>query len=172
MNDQYPKNVTIRYPKVGTTNPVVKIYVASLETGEEVQVPNEIKAIPEKWTQDLDYVLYDIVWITDEEMAILYSNRVQNQAELLRCNKHAECNAEPEATYQEENGWLEPHLPKYNKDGTQKIEILAQAQGNDKFDHIVFTEIETNNVTRLTEGPFYVLSIYGWDEENNLMLVM
>ncbi|EFA04427.1 venom dipeptidyl peptidase 4 [Tribolium castaneum] len=166
-SSQYPKEVTIKYPKVGTKNPDVKTYVVNLESSEEKVVPLRIRAIPESWHQNDDYVLYDMVWVTNDEFAVIYSNRVQNKAQLVRCNKDAKCNSVPEATYEEKNGWLEIHIPYYNKAGSQRIEILPQPEGTDEFDHLVLTDVATGNAKRLTKGPFYVTAVDGWDEANN-----
>jgi hypothetical protein len=48
---------------------------------------------------------------------------------------------------------------------------LPQPEGDDYFDHLVLTDVESGTTKRLTQGPFYVLSVFGWDEPNNLMLV-
>jgi dipeptidyl-peptidase-4 len=167
LEDQYPTEVRIRYPKVGRKNPDVTTSIADLQTGEASIVPFEFKPIPESTLQAEDYVLYDIVWLTNDELALMYTNRVQNQAELVRCNTDATC--KPEASYKEEKGWLEPHIPKYNKAGTQRLEILPQPEGDDYFDHLVLTDVESGTTKRLTQGPFYVLSVFGWDEPNNLI---
>lgn len=112
-----------------------------------------------------------MVWVTDDELAVIYSNRVQNKAELVRCTKEGQCSNKPEASYEEEKGWLEIHIPMYNKGGTARIEILPQPEDKDYFDHLVLTDVASGNAKRLTKGPFYVLAVIGWDEANNNMLV-
>lgn len=74
-----------------------------------------------------------------------------------------------EVSYAERNGWLEPMIPKYSKDGTKRLEILPQPEGGDKFNHVVLTDIAADRATRLTFGKYVVSSILAWDEDSGLM---
>ncbi|XP_044266873.1 venom dipeptidyl peptidase 4-like isoform X2 [Tribolium madens] len=144
LTSQYPQKVTIKYPKVGTKNPDVTTYIVNLESDDDKKVPLEIHAIDKSWHEKDDYVLYDMVWVTNDELAVIYSNRVQNKAHLVRCTKEAKCKSVPEATYEEKNG-------------------------TDEFDHLVLTDVASGNAKRLTKGPFYVTTVDGWDEANSLI---
>ncbi|KAJ8940985.1 hypothetical protein NQ318_011719 [Aromia moschata] len=164
LDSQYPTQATIRYPKVGTPNPIVTVYVYEISTNftTEFQLPS---SIDNKDTND--YILYDLTWVSDSEVAMISTNRIQNESIIIRCNLTGLCHEEE--TYQEENGWLSPNIPKYSEDGTKKLEILPQPEDDDKFFHLVYTDIETMTKTRLTYGKRVVTGIYGWDEDDGLV---
>lgn len=73
-----------------------------------------------------------------------------------------------ENEYEEDNGWLALSAPKYSSDGQSHVSILPQAEGDDNFKHLVHITSDGNK-TRLTHGEREVTSIYGWDEENEIM---
>nr|AGX25161.1 dipeptidyl peptidase [Leptinotarsa decemlineata] len=162
--NQYPTEAQLKYPKVGTPNPLVTIYLYDFTTKEtvEFQFPSTIH---NKDTND--YIFYDMTWISDTEVAMISTNRVQNESIIIRCKLDGSCIEEQ--SYKEEKGWLTPRIPKYSKNGKRRLEILPQIEGDDKYDHLVLTDIDTNTQIRLTNGRLVVLSIYGWDEARGLI---
>ncbi|KAJ8930490.1 hypothetical protein NQ314_016717, partial [Rhamnusium bicolor] len=164
LQAQYPTEAKIKYPKVGTPNPLVYVYLYNINTKDtiEFQLP---PTIDNKATND--YVLYDLTWVSDTEVSMISTNRIQNESIIIRCNLDGLC--QEEDSYKEENGWLEPRSPKYSKDGKKRIEILGQPEGDDKFYHLVLTDIEKDNKTRLTFGRRVVTTIFGWDEDRGLI---
>lgn len=151
---------------MGTINPTVTLYLTFLLANAPENIP--ISTINDRFQTD-DFVFYDITWPNDEEIAIISTNRVQNESSLVRCNVLGSC--QQEAEYREDKGWLDTAIPIYNKEGTQRIEILSQPQGDDFYNHLVLTDVAKQASTRLTEGEFTVTRIFGWDEDNGLMLV-
>lgn len=75
-------------------------------------------------------------------------------------------------SYSQSNGWLSPAIPEYNENGTARLEILPQAYEDDYFEHLVLTDVATNTPKQLTSGNRVVSSIYGWDEDNNVVYVI
>ncbi|XP_019867181.1 venom dipeptidyl peptidase 4 isoform X2 [Aethina tumida] len=160
-NDLYPKPVTIKYPKVGTINPTVKLFLYDLESS------TLIKPAIEPENEEDDYILYDVTWVSDTEVALISTNRVQNKSVTTRCKLDGKCEQEDDEIHKSENGWLDPEIPEYSIDGSKKIEILPQSEGNDFFDHLVLTDIAKKTSKRLTKGRRVVTDIYGWDEDSD-----
>ncbi|CAH1183189.1 unnamed protein product [Phaedon cochleariae] len=164
MQNQYPTEVQIKYPKVGTPNPIVSVYIYEIAMGMNI----ELELPPTSSIQNPnDYILYDLTWISDYEVAMISTNRIQNQSAIVRCFINGTCHEESFSTA--ENGWLEPKIPIYSRDGRRKVELLPQVEGNDKFDHIVLTNVEIGIKKRLTNGRRVVLSILGWNEIEELI---
>nr|CAH7730215.1 unnamed protein product [Callosobruchus chinensis] len=161
---QYPTVKSIKYPKVGSPNPIAVVYVYNFYTGQlvELQLPPNIdnKNIN-------DYILFGLSWISDTEVVMISSNRVQNETFTVRCTMEGTC--EMEDHQEESQGWIEPKLPFYNKDGTMKVEILPQEESDDRYFHIVVTDLTQLTKKRLTYGRSTVLKIFGWDEEEGLI---
>ncbi|XP_060517123.1 venom dipeptidyl peptidase 4-like isoform X2 [Cylas formicarius] len=165
LSDQYPTIATIKYPKVGTPNPVVQTYV--YDTSSKISTKFDLISTIENGESNNDYVLYDLSWVSASEVAMISTNRIQNESVIIRCKLDGSC-AE-ETSYQQKNGWLRPKIPKYSADGTRRLEILPQPEGDDYFDHLVSTNVGNNNQIRLTHGHRVVTVIYGWDEVSGLI---
>lgn len=166
LADQYPTMARIKYPKVGTPNPLVSTHLYNIDTHTtlEFTLPTSIKNSEEEGN---DYVLYDLTWISNSEVVMISTNRIQNESIIITCSLDGSC--KEQVSYTQENGWLEPAIPKYNNEGTRRLEILPQPHGDDYFFHLVLSEVSTNTPKRLTYGNRVVTSIYGWDQTNNLV---
>lgn len=148
---------------MGQPNPVVNVHLVNLESFETISLD-----LPKEADETVnDFILYDVTWISDKDISLIVSNRVQNRATLLACSLNGTCIEE--AHYAEVNGWLDPLIPKFTKDGAKRLEILPQQEGADRFDHIVLTDRGTNVSERLTFGPRIVNTIYGFNEDAGLM---
>ncbi|KAH1024091.1 venom dipeptidyl peptidase 4 isoform X2 [Dendroctonus ponderosae] len=165
MDDQYPTTRTIKYPKVGEQNPLVTTFIYDTESQNTTKV-NLISSI-ENSEDNNDYVLYDITWISDSELAMISSNRIQNESVIIRCYLNGNCSQE--SSYSQANGWLSPKIPNYNADGTLRLEILPQSYEDDYFNHLVLTNVSSHTSTRLTYGNRVVTTVYRWDQTNNLV---
>uniref|UniRef100_A0A674F870 Dipeptidyl-peptidase 4 n=1 Tax=Salmo trutta TaxID=8032 RepID=A0A674F870_SALTR len=72
--EQYPDTVIFPYPKPGTPNPVVKLFVydtANISSITEVVVPASVGAG--------DHYLATVTWVTDERIAVQWQKRKQNE---------------------------------------------------------------------------------------------
>lgn len=69
----YPKELDLRYPKVGSTNPTVHLSILDVATGEAQQVP--VDAFPSD-----ELIIGEVAWVTDTSDALIYRayNRVQD----------------------------------------------------------------------------------------------
>uniref|UniRef100_A0A4W6BXZ6 Dipeptidyl-peptidase 4 n=1 Tax=Lates calcarifer TaxID=8187 RepID=A0A4W6BXZ6_LATCA len=71
--NQYPSTVSIPYPKPGTPNPVVKLFVVDTDNTTkitEVVVPASFSAS--------EHYLATVTWVTDNRIAVQWLKRVQN----------------------------------------------------------------------------------------------
>jgi dipeptidyl-peptidase 4 len=74
----YPREIYLRYPKVGSTNPKVSLTLLNLETEEKT--PVAIDAFP---TADL--IVGEVTWVTANHSSLIYRafNRVQDHEKLV-----------------------------------------------------------------------------------------
>ncbi|KAH9882223.1 hypothetical protein J1614_001395 [Plenodomus biglobosus] len=74
----YPRELELRYPKVGTKNPTVGFNLLDVASGEVSNVP--IDAFEED-----DLVIGEVVWLTEEHSKVAYRayNRVQDQEKVV-----------------------------------------------------------------------------------------
>nr|CAI5864167.1 unnamed protein product [Callosobruchus analis] len=85
---QYPTVKSIKYPKVGSPNPIAVVYVYNFYTGQlvELQLPPNID---NKNTND--YILFGLSWISETEVVMISANRVQNETSTVRCTTEGTC---------------------------------------------------------------------------------
>uniref|UniRef100_A0AAX7TEA6 Uncharacterized protein n=1 Tax=Astatotilapia calliptera TaxID=8154 RepID=A0AAX7TEA6_ASTCA len=71
--NQYPSTVSIPYPKPGTPNPTVKLFVVDTDNAtkiSEVVVPDSFGSV--------EHYLSTVTWVSDERLAVQWLKRVQN----------------------------------------------------------------------------------------------
>uniref|UniRef100_A0A7N6AFR9 Uncharacterized protein n=1 Tax=Anabas testudineus TaxID=64144 RepID=A0A7N6AFR9_ANATE len=72
-DDQYPSTISIPYPKPGTPNPVVTLFV--VDTDNATKITEVI--VPHTFSSSEHY-LASVTWVTDERIAVQWLNRTQN----------------------------------------------------------------------------------------------
>jgi len=173
LSNRYPKNIRIKYPKTGTTNPSIKINVFDDLTSES---PSELNV---EAPEDLEgYIYTAITWINEDTVSVIWMNRVQNQSEVTECRKAVEkwkCTV----LYGREisDGWLDLFQPPvYNKKADQLLQIQPKrldGPTSERYKHVAQIvkgeDGEEVTTTFLTDGKIAVTSILGWDEENDLI---
>lgn len=160
LEDQYPEDVTLRYPKSGTTNPTVLLRVIDLLT---LPVAPELpvwRSIPAPVTQvGADHIIGDIVWRTNNGLLVSWLNRRQNTLRMEKCAfDTATCEEAFSAT--EPDGWIDVNTPKCYDEGNRCF-FLANIDG---YKHVV--GIEVSQIINWTSGPYTVLSVNGYNVEN------
>jgi dipeptidyl aminopeptidase len=66
-NDSYPEIIPIRYPKAGSPNPLVNLYVYSLAADNITPITNNAD----------DQIITDVIWTTSNRLIFKQVNRVQ-----------------------------------------------------------------------------------------------
>jgi len=108
LNDPYPEQLKVSYPKPGTTNPVAKLFVTDLTTTNfiELKPPLDIQ-------NDMDTrspILFKVQFATDSknkiQVLVTWTNRIQNKAHTVSCSP---ISGECVDFYSREsyNGWLD-----------------------------------------------------------------
>ncbi|XP_049834245.1 inactive dipeptidyl peptidase 10-like isoform X2 [Schistocerca gregaria] len=167
---QYPQLRTLRYPKVGTPNPVVTLWVADVSNPKQVIVtdlkpPLEVKSSQAQW----DQYFTSVRWLSNDEVSVVWLNRRQNVSVISICRaKVWNC----EQTHLEQSStWLEPgEAPLFSPDGSTYVTVLPVQEADlGSYPHVVQVETDTQRATTLTQGAFEVTSIAAWDHENHLV---
>ncbi|KAF5289051.1 hypothetical protein FQA39_LY03930 [Lamprigera yunnana] len=164
--NQYPSVVSLKYPKAGSTNPVVKLKYVDLEDPQLRVLRLEI--IPQNVVTS-DHILVDVTWINNNEVAAASLNRVQNLGAVSRCNvKGRSCHNV--FTLQQRKGWLNLKLPTFFASGEEFLLLTSEPEGNDYYRHISLVgNDDILKKRRLTSGEREILSIYGVDEQKRLV---
>ncbi|KAF2010144.1 hypothetical protein BU24DRAFT_71681 [Aaosphaeria arxii CBS 175.79] len=177
MNDQeiadvYPRELELRYPKVGTKNPTVQFNLLDVEAVKVTNVP--IDAFPED-----DLVIGQVAWVTEEHGKVLYRafNRVQDQ------EKHVLVDVEAASTKvvrerDGTDGWLDDLFAiSYvgavaNATGyktSSDTEYYVDLSDKDGWAHLYLFPVEGGEEIALTSGEFEVAAILKIDGKRGLI---
>ncbi|KAI7791225.1 dipeptidyl-peptidase 4 [Triplophysa rosa] len=149
--DQYPNTVSVPYPKAGTTNAIVKLFVLDTNTTTiaEVSVPSDVGAG--------EHYLSTVTWATDERIAVQWQKRTQNYVVLKAYDFDNGTWSENSLNQvlTSSTGWVgrfSPDEPVFQPDGDSCYYVLSDGEG---FKHLVYF----NGVIFLTRGKWEVISI-------------
>ncbi|XP_054826584.1 dipeptidyl peptidase 4 [Eublepharis macularius] len=157
---QYPKTVRIPYPKAGTTNPTIRLFVVNTESlsnisSSEISAPSSILSG--------DHYLSVVTWVTNERICLQWLRRIQNFSVLDICDYSRQSGiwqCPPEKQHKEESrtGWIgrfQPSEPYFAPDKTSYYKIFSDEEG---YKHIHLID-STRAEKRITGGKWEVISI-------------
>lgn len=171
MNNQeiapvYPKELELRYPKVGTINPTVSLTV--LDVLSENLTPVAIDA----YAPD-DLVVGEVAWVTDAHSSLIYLayNRVQDKSTHIRVDVGTDGKVSTEAvrTRDGSDGWLDNSLAiQYvgEIDGKAHYLDLSDESG---WMHIYLYALDGSAPVALTQGEWEVTSVLKVDLAKKLV---
>ncbi|XP_058508449.1 dipeptidyl peptidase 4 isoform X2 [Solea solea] len=151
--DQYPSTVSIPYPKPGTPNAVVKVFVVDTDNTTkitEVVVPAEFRSS--------DHYLASVTWMTDNHIAVQWLKRVQNHL-ILQIYNFSGSGWDPAEDLKviSTSGWIgrfSPPKPVIAADKNSFYLLMSDSKGYMHIHHVVGT-----TVTQITSGEWEVIDI-------------
>ncbi|KAH9997388.1 dipeptidyl peptidase IV N-terminal region-domain-containing protein [Xylariaceae sp. FL0662B] len=162
----YPRELYLRYPKVGTTNPTVSLTL--LKVGSEETVPVPIDAFPED-----DLVIGEVSWVSSEHGSLIYRafNRVQDTSKHVRVDVGDEIASAVVRERDGTDGWLDNNL------GIQFVGPLNGSSGDYYLDlsdesgwqHLYLYAVDGSSAIALTTGEWEVDSVLKVDTDHELI---
>ncbi|PWA32182.1 hypothetical protein CCH79_00013430, partial [Gambusia affinis] len=132
---QYPSTISIPYPKPGTPNPVVKLFVVDTDNTTivtEVVVPDSYKSI--------EHYLATVTWVTDTRIAVQWLKRQQNQLILQIYDLNGTSWDPVEHLELTSPGWIgrfSPPEPVFAPDGNSYYLIMTDSTMYKHIHHVV-----------------------------------
>uniref|UniRef100_A0A8C9WCN4 Inactive dipeptidyl peptidase 10-like n=1 Tax=Scleropages formosus TaxID=113540 RepID=A0A8C9WCN4_SCLFO len=128
----YPKGQQYPYPKVGQINPVVSLYIVTLD-----EVSQTIEVIPPAFVPSSEYYIAMVKWVTNEKISVRWLNRAQNTSILTVCEvSTGECLKKQVMT---SDTWLDrqDEVPVFSQDGkTLFLTMPVESGDQGAFNHI------------------------------------
>ena len=146
----YPEWYSFKYPKAGEDNSVVGIYVYDLENGKTVKMDTG---------DETDIYLPRIAWTKDANvLAIQRLNRHQNHLEILAADATT---GKSRVFYDETNEYYIDITDNWHflDDGNSFL-MTSEKSG---YNHIYLYLLDGTMVKQLTDGPWDVTEVYGFD---------
>ncbi|XP_078142321.1 inactive dipeptidyl peptidase 10-like [Centroberyx gerrardi] len=163
----YPRGTQYPYPKMGQINPIVKLYIVTLDGGSQT---TELR--PPDSFEKSEYYITMVKWVTEEKLAVRWVNRAQNMSILSLCDvTMGECVKKHVMTSEK---WLDRQNeePVFSKDGTMFfITMPLKHGGRGAFNHITMISNQSHgqevNLRHLTSGSWEVSQILAYDQSTN-----
>uniref|UniRef100_A0A7N5ZQS7 Uncharacterized protein n=1 Tax=Anabas testudineus TaxID=64144 RepID=A0A7N5ZQS7_ANATE len=138
-DDQYPSTISIPYPKPGTPNPVVTLFVVDTDNATkitEVIVPHT------------EHYLASVTWVTDERIAVQWLNRTQNHLilQIYDFMKRPTCILRI----------FSPSEPVFTPDKNSYYLLMSDSNGYKHIHHVTGVDPEEGTFT----GEVFILHFY------------
>ncbi|XP_070787039.1 dipeptidyl peptidase 4-like [Enoplosus armatus] len=151
--NQYPGTVSIPYPKPGTPNPVVKLFV--VDTDNTTKITEVV--VPASFSSS-DHYLATVTWVTDERLAVQWLKRVQNHL-ILQIYNFSGSKWEPveHLEVKSTSGWIgrfSPTEPVFAADKNSFYLLMSDTNGYKHIHHVV-----GGTATAITSGEWEVIDI-------------
>ncbi|KAI1073718.1 dipeptidyl peptidase IV N-terminal region-domain-containing protein [Whalleya microplaca] len=162
----YPKELYLRYPKVGTTNPTVSLTLLRVGSLETVPVP--IDAFPAD-----DLVIGEISWVNSKHGSLIYRafNRVQDTSRHVRVDIGDEITSKVVRERDGSDGWLDNNLgikfvgPLDNSTSDYYLDVSDESG----WQHLYLYAVDGSGATALTQGEWEVDSVLKVDTDHKLI---
>ena len=146
----YPDWYSFKYPKAGEDNSIVEIYVYDLESGKTVKMDTG---------KETDIYLPRIAWTKDANvLAIQRLNRHQNHLEILAADATT---GKSRVFYDETNDYYIDITDDWHFLEDGKTFLMTSERSG--YNHIYLCTLDGKQAKQLTDGPWDVTSVYGFD---------
>ncbi|KAI0873407.1 dipeptidyl peptidase IV N-terminal region-domain-containing protein [Hypoxylon argillaceum] len=162
----YPKNLDLRYPKVGTKNPTVSLTLLSIGSNDKVAIP--LDAFDED-----DLIIGELAWVTDSHDTFIYTafNRVQDLSKHVRVDVGGDITTEVVRERDGTDGWLDNNIaiqyvgPINGSSATYYVDLSDESG----WQHIYLHAADGSSSKALTSGNWEVVSILKVDTSRELI---
>ena len=146
----YPDWYSFKYPKAGEDNSIVEIYVYDLESGKTVKMDTG---------KETDIYLPRIAWTKDANvLAIQRLNRHQNHLEILAADATT---GKSRVFYDETNDYYIDITDDWHFLEDDKTFLMTSEKSG--YNHIYLCSLDGKQAKQLTNGPWDVTEVYGFD---------
>ncbi|CAG7824881.1 unnamed protein product, partial [Allacma fusca] len=163
----YPHLKRLRYPKTGTANPVVTLWVTEI-TSDRVE---SIQIVPAPSVSSSEHYFSGANWFNEDTIIVTWMNRKHTVSVLTRCKfPNWDCE-EIQTVKLQGSGWLDfLDLPLFSNNGSSYLIRIPWRDGEaGLFRHVVWIDVETRKEIPITHGPYEVTKILAWDQHANYM---
>lgn len=165
IEDQYPSEVTLRYPKSGSENPTVVLRVVNVE---QFTAPLVLKAPADLGAEP---ILGSVSWINDQTVAPMWLNRRQNNAVFITCNitgVNPACLTLHEKS--EPNGWVD--VVSLQCSNIANEDVCFFMENLDRWTRLVELNVVTKKYTAKTPTDTTIISMKGYHKVADELYVL
>lgn len=164
----YPEIRSLRYPKPGTQNPIVKLRVADLADPKNIRI-RDIK--PPQVLINEDHYVTSANWVSETEICVVWLNRPQNISVVSVCKSPVFLCIETHRISGDGRGWVDTiSVPLFASNASSYVAISPLRDGaSGYFRHIVHVHVAKKRVLPITHGRYEVNQLLHWDQTHNFI---
>ncbi|XP_059184297.1 dipeptidyl peptidase 4 [Centropristis striata] len=152
-DNQYPSTVSIPYPKPGTPNPTVRLYVVDSDNTTAITQVH----VPDSFSSSEHY-LATVTWATDDRIAVQWLKRVQNHLILQIYNfSGSSWDHDEHLVVTSTSGWVGRFSPSEPVFSADKSSYYLLKSGAEKYIHL--HHVVDGKATQITSGKWEVIDI-------------
>ncbi|KAG1660976.1 Inactive dipeptidyl peptidase 10 [Nymphon striatum] len=168
-NNLYPRLEALRYPKPGTKNPIIKLWVVDLKNN--LKIPREI--FPPSQIRNQEHYVTSVSWIDNTRLSVIWITRSQNLSVIGECilNKQ-QCftrSKENAPGGPEGKAWVEMFDPPVHGAYKYYLRLPIANSRSGYFQHIAKLKFMENRKQFLTRGEYEVTKIISFDRETETL---
>lgn len=160
----FPSARTVRYPRPGTPNPQVQLWVLDISNLTDL---HRQEIMPPRALFGQDYYLTSAGWIgpNNTQVSVVWMNRAQNLSLVSACLWPNWTCIETHAERATEDSWLDiQEHPLFAPDGDSFLLLAPVQEGSTEiFTHIKHITLTQQRISILTHGKYEVTKILAWD---------
>ncbi|XP_046973505.1 inactive dipeptidyl peptidase 10 isoform X1 [Vanessa cardui] len=164
----YPEIRSVRYPKPGTNNPIVKLTVADIADPKHIRTRHLTP--PKIILEEGDYYFTSAQWVSLTEVCVVWLTRVQNLSVVSVCKSPMWYCQEVYRVFSGTEAWVESApAPLWSSGGGALVTLAPVRDGPaGLFRHVVRAEHNAHGprALPLTHGSFDVVKLLAWDHAN------
>ncbi|KAG1660973.1 Inactive dipeptidyl peptidase 10 [Nymphon striatum] len=181
-NNLYPRLEALRYPKPGTKNPIIKLWVVDLKNN--LKIPREI--FPPSQIRNQEHYVTSVSWIDNTRLSVIWITRSQNLSVIGECilnkqqcftviysNYYTDCisqrSKENAPGGPEGKAWVEMFDPPVHGAYKYYLRLPIANSRSGYFQHIAKLKFMENRKQFLTRGEYEVTKIISFDRETETL---
>ena len=167
---QYPMLQNIKYPKAGTTNPSVSLWVASVGSSDS-PVRQERLTGPAS-LQGGEHHFTSLDWRDNNTVSVIWMNRLQNMSAIAVCQVLETASCAEVFNLPIRDGWVDYHFSvKHNKYVTGERFLAILPAGSMKYRYRQLFVVEGSSRTQLTKDESEVTEVVEWLADDTVYYV-
>uniref|UniRef100_A0A8C6X6K4 Fibroblast activation protein alpha n=1 Tax=Naja naja TaxID=35670 RepID=A0A8C6X6K4_NAJNA len=160
--NQYPRKITLPYPKAGAKNPTVRVLIIDTTNPRDFG-PKEVLAPPVIASSD-HYVTW-ITWVTNDRICVQWLKRIQNFSLSAICDynyrsRSWDCPETQQHVEESHTGWAGGFFvsaPYFTSDAMSYYKIFSDQNG---YKHIHYIKDSVEKAIQITSGEWEAIYIY------------
>ena len=163
-----------RYPKVGSVNPSITLWMAEVgEPGVSSSIRQQNIPPPTSLINE-EYHFTFVRWASNTSVAVNWMNRIQNTTAINLCEVSASLRCEEVFSMPQRDGWVDYKFDiMFNKyvPGKRFLTIMPAATMRHRYRQLFLVDLENNRRTLLTRKESEVTEILEWTKEDRVYYI-